>query len=245
MRDEPEPIDTSDLPETDDYRAWVLWRTNKLRSGDPYWQPIADRLAERGLDPHTIFLADLWPEDVAMEEGVLVTVEGDVFGFDFSWLHTSRHEGSITDWRDLTSCWRIDAYPSAAVAAALQIMGEHTGRELNASRRTDPDRLRAYIAHCTASLRDIDGHWTSLADSLVRRGLDVQKAAWAHIYSACEGRSVSVIVTEDGTAFQFNAHWSTADAWVFVDWKDVTNDPTLDVHERDLIAVAREVARAR
>ncbi|MFN0144638.1 MAG: hypothetical protein ACKVP6_14520, partial [Mycobacterium sp.] len=39
---------------------WVQWRTRMLRSGDPYWQPIADRVAERGVDPQTSVLADLW-----------------------------------------------------------------------------------------------------------------------------------------------------------------------------------------
>jgi hypothetical protein len=244
MNDEPGSFNSDDWPDANNHRAWVDWRTRMLRSGDPDWQPIANRLAERGLDAHTVLLADLWPEDSAMEEGVLVTADGDVFGFDFSWLHTTRDAGTFTDWRDLTSSWRIDAYPSAAVAAALQILGEQSGRELNAARRTDPDKLRCNVARSTEDLRTVEGHWKSLADSLVKRGINLQTAAWAHIYSAREGRTVSFLVTGDGTAFQFNAQWSPADNWVFTDWKNVTDEPSLDVHERDLIDVALEIARS-
>jgi hypothetical protein len=68
MDDAPDPLDTSQLPDAQDHRAWVEWRTRMLRSGDPYWQPIADRLAERGLDLHSIFLVDPWQEDIAIEE---------------------------------------------------------------------------------------------------------------------------------------------------------------------------------
>jgi hypothetical protein len=242
--DVPVPIDTSDWPDAGDTRGWVEWRTRMLRSGDPYWKPIADRLSDRGIDVHTIILADLWPEDVAMEEGVLVTTDGDVFGFDYSWLHATRNEGTFTDWHDLTSSWRIAAYPSESVAAALQIVGEPHGRELNAARRTDPDKLRSHVARSTEDLRDVDGHWKSLAGSLAKHGIDVQKAAWAHIYSERVARSVSLLVTVDGAAFQFNALWNTTDEWVFTDWRDVTNEPTLDVHERDLIAVALEIAKS-
>ena len=244
MDDAPESVDASDEPEPNDLRAEVEWLTHQLRSDDPEWKPLADRLAERGIDPQATLLADLWPEDGSLEAGVLVTADGDIFGFEYSWLHTTTDQGTITSWRDLTSSWRIDAYPSESVAVALQILREQGVREVRASRRTDPERLRAHIAHTTKGLRVVGGFRQSLADSLDRRGIDVQRAAWADFYAEREGQTMSYIVTGDGQVFQFNAQLSAENDWHFTAWNDVTNDPMLDVHERELIAVALEIARS-
>jgi hypothetical protein len=66
------------------------------------------------------------PEDVAMEMGVVVTLDGRVFTFQFDWLHRPKCEGAFRDWRwkELTSSWQTEAYPKEEVAIALQIVKE-------------------------------------------------------------------------------------------------------------------------
>jgi hypothetical protein len=243
---ESEAVDTSDWPDTDDIRGWVEWRTRKLLSGDPYWQPIANQLRAHGLDPETTILADLWPEDSSMEEGVVVTLDGRVFSFQYDWLNRSRHQGTFRDWswEELTSCWRVDAYPCAAVAIALQIASEQGTREMLACQRTDPDKLRAHVEYETQLARSGGPNRQPVAGRFAERGIDVTRAGMGSIYSDREARPVNFIVTAKGAILQYAWVCSSSEGWAWTVWNEVTDTSMLDEHEQDLVRVALEVAKA-
>jgi hypothetical protein len=237
-------VDTSDWPDTEDIRGWVEWRTRNLRSGDPYWEPIAAQLRAHGLDPETTILADLWGDDPSMEAVVVVTPGGRVFEYDYRWPGESHSDGTFTLWRDLTASWRIDAYPSAAVAVALELVSEHGQRPMQAARQTNAHRLRAHVVHCTRRMRSGDLNWRDIPALLVERGIVLMRAAEGSIYSEREARAVYFIATAEGAVFQYNARWTSSTSWTLTEWKDVTNTSTLDEHEQDLIRVALEIAKA-
>lgn len=237
-------VDTSDWPDTDDIRAWVEWRTRNLRSGEPDWEPIAAQLRAHGLDPATTVLADIWPDDPSMEAVVVVTSIGQVFEFDYRWSGRDHAEGTFTSRRDLTSSWRVDAYPKAAVGMALQLLREQSQRPLLAYQRTSSAALRAHVAHHTRDLLSGSSFWREIADLLTERGIDLRRAAEGSIYSQRVGRALNLIVTAEGAVFQYGARCTTSTPWTLTEWKDLTGDETLDEHERDLIAVALEVAQS-
>jgi hypothetical protein len=63
-------------------RQLVEELTRGLRSDDPYWRPISSCLAGVGVDPQTAWLVDLWPEDVSMEHGIVVSARCICTGTD-------------------------------------------------------------------------------------------------------------------------------------------------------------------
>jgi hypothetical protein len=70
-------------------------------------------------------MADIWSEDVNLEHGIIVTAAGQVFEFDFDWLHKTRNEGSFREWKDVTALWG-NIYGWERVDAALQLAKERS-----------------------------------------------------------------------------------------------------------------------
>lgn len=85
-------------------------------------------LDERDVDPQTAIPADLFPDDVDHELGLLVTQDRRVIEFVLYYgrrgdLEEQASEAAIGEWKDITSWW--DATPHAsAIRAAIDLARE-------------------------------------------------------------------------------------------------------------------------
>ena len=100
--------------------------TGLLRSNEyPLWKRLRELLPERGVDPATAVLAEMFPDDTMLEFGVLVTAAGEVFEFDFVYgrgdIKTQMASGTIHNWERHTDDWRDRPYRTS-VAAAFEIV---------------------------------------------------------------------------------------------------------------------------
>lgn len=103
--------------------------TRLLRGSDePFFRRLRVLLHEREVDPQCVILADLFPDDVDQEFGLLVTQDRRVIEFVVHYgrlgdLQRQAAEAIIGDWNDITSWW--DATPHAStIRAALDLVGE-------------------------------------------------------------------------------------------------------------------------
>lgn len=94
-------------------------------STDPLFVRLRQLLGERGIDVHSDVLADLFPDDVTQEFGVLVTRDHRVFTFIVHLglrgdLRTQAATAVLADWTDITGQWRSTPYaPSVRDAFAV------------------------------------------------------------------------------------------------------------------------------
>jgi hypothetical protein len=85
-------------------------------------------LDEREVDPQTAILADLFPDDVEQEFGLLVTDDRRVIEFVVHYgrlgdLKRQAADAAIHEWQDITSWW--DATPHAStIRDALNLLPE-------------------------------------------------------------------------------------------------------------------------
>lgn len=103
--------------------------TRLLReSADPLFRRLRALLAERGLDSQKVVLADLFPDDVDQEFGVLVTQDRRVIQFVVHYgrlgdINRQTAEATIGEWSDISSWW--DATPHAsAIRVALDLAAD-------------------------------------------------------------------------------------------------------------------------
>jgi hypothetical protein len=102
--------------------------TELLRtSGDPIWTRLRELLRQRDIDPITAVVADFFPDDVDLEFGVLLTPDGHVYEFDFTYgsrgdIKTKTATGQISDWREMTDRWRDRPYRNQ-IEAAIPLLG--------------------------------------------------------------------------------------------------------------------------
>lgn len=102
--------------------------TELLRtSEDPMWARLRELFRERGIDPDAAVLADFFPDDTDLEFGVLLTPDGRVYEFDFTYgprgdIKTKSSTGVISDWRDMTDRWR-DWHHRNQIEAAMPLLG--------------------------------------------------------------------------------------------------------------------------
>lgn len=101
--------------------------TRLLRGSDePLFQRLRVLLGEREIDPHTAILADLIPDDVDQEFGLLVTEDRRVIEFVLCYgrlgdLKRQAADATIGEWKDITSWW--DATPHAStIRVALDLV---------------------------------------------------------------------------------------------------------------------------
>jgi hypothetical protein len=103
--------------------------TRLLRGSDePLYQRLRVLLREREVDPNTAILADLFPDDVNQEFGLLVTADRRVIEFvvysgRLGDLKRQAADATIGEWKDITSWW--DATPHAStIRLALDLVPE-------------------------------------------------------------------------------------------------------------------------
>ena len=103
--------------------------TRLLRGSDePLFQRLRVLLAERHVDPQAAVLADLFPDDVDQEFGLLVTQDHRVIEFVVHYgrggdLKQQAADATIGEWKDITSWW--DATPHApTIRLALDLAHE-------------------------------------------------------------------------------------------------------------------------
>jgi hypothetical protein len=103
--------------------------TELLRSSpEPTYARLRELLPAIGLDPTRDVLADLFPDDVDQEFGVVVTTEHKVFIFVLHYgrsgdLKQQAADAVIGDWSDITGWWQASPYV-AQVNEALELLGD-------------------------------------------------------------------------------------------------------------------------
>jgi len=88
----------------------AILSTRLLReSDDLLYARLRDLLAERGHDPRSCVLADLFPDDGHMELGYLVAEDRRVIVFELHYgkgdLNTARRTAFLWNWSDITDVW--------------------------------------------------------------------------------------------------------------------------------------------
>ena len=103
--------------------------TRLLRGSDePLFRRLRALLSERDVDPQTAILADIFPDDVDQEFGLVVTQDRRVIQFVVHYgrlgdLNRQAADAVIREWNDITSWW--DATPHAsAIRVALDLAPE-------------------------------------------------------------------------------------------------------------------------
>ncbi|MDP9067884.1 MAG: hypothetical protein M3N53_06005 [Actinomycetota bacterium] len=95
-----------------------------MTNADPFWMRLRALFEEKGIDPNTC-LFDLWSEDTSMEEGWVVTSEGEVYGFDLTFgggdIASQARNASLTRWNHLTHA-KEKWYPREDVELALSMV---------------------------------------------------------------------------------------------------------------------------
>jgi|APMI01.1.fsa_nt_gi hypothetical protein len=99
---------------TDEPQAAVL--TRELRySDEPLFQRLRELLASSGIDVHRAVLAQLFPDDVDQEFGVLLAGAGRVFTFVLHYgrrgdLKTQARTSVLASWTDISEHWEASPY---------------------------------------------------------------------------------------------------------------------------------------
>lgn len=93
------------------------------------WARLRELLRLRDIDPNTAVLADFFPDDTDLEFGVLLTPEGRVYEFDFTYgprgdIKSKSATAVISDWSDMTDRWRDRPYRDQ-VEAALPLLRDN------------------------------------------------------------------------------------------------------------------------
>ena len=78
----------------------IVQGTRLLREDDhPLWIRLRECLTERGVDVGSALLAISFPDDSALEFGIIVTGDDEVYEYEFDWLHKPIEEGVLRAWR--------------------------------------------------------------------------------------------------------------------------------------------------
>lgn len=109
----------------DYYREFVTSTTQQMRNGtDIFWVRFRESLSEKGLDPKSVFLANIWSEDTDLRMGYFVTGKGEIFEFEFKSDKELPSSGwNFRKWKRIEE--PKDCYSSEGdVLCALQIINE-------------------------------------------------------------------------------------------------------------------------
>ncbi len=105
----------------------------RLLRGDPdaFWTRLRELLAQRGVDPGRSALAISFPDDSNLEFGIVVSEEGEVYEFDFTYgrrgdLQEQTRTGTLTAWDRMTDRWRERPFHDDVEAALGILAAERT-----------------------------------------------------------------------------------------------------------------------
>ena len=101
--------------------------TASLRASDETLFPALRKLlADRGVDPGTSVLVELFSDDREFEYGIVVTRDGAVFQFGLDCMDRAPEDAELIEWIDWTSTYQLAAFRSH-VDAALDYLPEANG----------------------------------------------------------------------------------------------------------------------
>lgn len=99
--------------------------TRLLRSSqEPLWARLREELTSRGLEPSQVALAVSHEDDEDFEYGVVVSPEGGVYEFGFSYLGRSTEEGEIVEWNNISARWADGWYHRSEVEQAIKFLSQ-------------------------------------------------------------------------------------------------------------------------
>ena len=105
-------------------RERIAELTSSLRAGDDELFPrLRQLLEERGIEPATTVLVEMFSDDREFEYGIVVTADGGVFQFGLDCMGRSRESAELIEWIDWTRTYHLAAF-RGHVDVALSYLGE-------------------------------------------------------------------------------------------------------------------------
>jgi hypothetical protein len=96
------------------------------KSSDPMWVKIRSLLAEKGIDPQSSILVEVFPDDYHLVFGLIITSDNFVYKFDYNYRERAVDDGSFSKWSDLSDNYENTPY-AKLIKNALRIKSERTG----------------------------------------------------------------------------------------------------------------------
>jgi hypothetical protein len=101
--------------------------TDALRgSSDRLFPRLREVLSQRGLDPGTTVLVEMFSDEREFEYGIVVTARGDVYQFGFDCMGRTPDAAELIEWIDWTRTYQLAAFRTH-VDAALEYLPEANG----------------------------------------------------------------------------------------------------------------------
>lgn len=103
--------------------------TRLLREGqDDGYNRLRTLLAERGLNPDVVALAECYPDDSRLWFGIVVTPDAQVYEFDYDFsgpgdLRRQLANGVFSAWTETTNEWQARAGAESVMAALRFLQG--------------------------------------------------------------------------------------------------------------------------
>jgi hypothetical protein len=105
-------------------RQRIAELTGFLRGSDEKFFPrLRQVLSERGIDPDTSVLVEMFSDDREFEYGIVVTGRGDVYQFGLDCMGRAPDAAELIEWVDWTTTYQLAAF-RAHVDAALEYLPE-------------------------------------------------------------------------------------------------------------------------
>ncbi len=89
---------------------------------------IRELLLQRGVNPKTSALLELFPNDTSFQYGIVATADGHLFQFGYDYLHKSEAAGDFTEWRDCSTNPPVICSRAEMEAGFQVARGEHGAR---------------------------------------------------------------------------------------------------------------------
>jgi hypothetical protein len=96
------------------------------KSSDPMWVRIRSLLAEKGIDPQSSLLVEIFPDDYQLFFGLIISPDDLVYQFDYNYRDTTIGNGVFSRWADITDNYEKTPY-SKLVNSAFRKSNKRDG----------------------------------------------------------------------------------------------------------------------
>ncbi|HJQ54962.1 MAG TPA: hypothetical protein VJ825_14075 [Gemmatimonadaceae bacterium] len=105
-------------------RDRIAYLTESLRGSDENLFPrLRQLLSQRGIDPNTSVLVEMFSDERQFEYGIVVTAGRDVYQFGLDCMGRAPNAAELIEWVDWTTTYQLAAF-RAHVDAALEYLPE-------------------------------------------------------------------------------------------------------------------------
>ncbi|MDO8553891.1 MAG: hypothetical protein Q7S22_03740 [Candidatus Micrarchaeota archaeon] len=101
----------------------IKLNTNDMRnSNDKLWICFRELLDKKGINSATSILAEYHSEDGSLWEGILITVNKNIFNFEFDFLHDDTTKPRFSSWKKIDK--PSDYYMPEYIKHGLDILSD-------------------------------------------------------------------------------------------------------------------------